>query len=83
MGFPRDLLWINIFGTEEFTMMQVSMSAEDPRVELSREFFGALLALAAVMLLWWERHKFTVDLPSPTAETTSSPPGIREESDGS
>ena len=76
-------LWINIFGQEEFTMMQVSMSAEDPRVELSREFFGALLALAAVMLLWWERRKFTADLPSPAGKSSSSPPGIREESDES
>ncbi len=76
-------LWINIFGAEEFTMMQVSMSAEDPRVELSREFFGALLALAAVTLLWWERRKFAAAVPSPTGETTSSPPGVREESDES
>ena len=76
-------LWINIFGTEEFTMMQVSMSAEDPRVELSREFFGALLALAAVTLLWWERRKFAAAAPCPAGETASSPPGIREDPDES
>jgi len=69
-------LWINIFGKEEFTMMQVSMSATDPRVELSREFFGALLALAAVTLLWWERRKFA-------ATASSSPPGSGGEVDES
>ena len=51
-------LWINIFGKEEFTMMQVSMSATDPRVELSREFFGALIALLGVVVLWWQGRKF-------------------------
>jgi len=51
-------LWINIFGTEEFTMMQVSMSSEDPRVELSREFFGALIALTGVAVLWWQGRRF-------------------------
>ena len=38
----------NLTGDRPFTMGQESMSAEDPRVELSREFFGALIALAAV-----------------------------------
>ncbi len=42
-------LYQNLFGKEDFTMMQQSMSAEDPRVELSREFFGAVLALAGVV----------------------------------
>lgn len=51
-------LWINLFGQEEFTMMQVSMSSDDPRVELSREFFGALIALAGVTLLWWQGRRF-------------------------
>lgn len=51
-------LWINIFGPQEFTMMQVSMSSEDPRVELSREFFGALFALAGVTFLWWQGRRF-------------------------
>lgn len=45
-------LYQNVFGKEDFTMTQVSMSAEDPRVELSREFFGALIALAGVALLF-------------------------------
>jgi hypothetical protein len=45
-------LFENVFGGREFTMTQASMSAEDPRVELTREFFGALIALAGVGLLW-------------------------------
>jgi glucan phosphoethanolaminetransferase (alkaline phosphatase superfamily) len=51
-------LWTNLFGGQSFTMVQKSMSAADPRVELTREFFGALLALAAGGVLWWERVKF-------------------------
>lgn len=42
-------LWENIFGDEPATMAQESMSAEDPRVELTREFFGAVIALAGVI----------------------------------
>ena len=61
-------LWINIFGKEEFTMMQVSMSATDPRVELSREFFGALIALGGVILLWWQGRKY-----GSAARTTGEP----------
>lgn len=45
-------LWENVFGDKAFTMTQESMSAEDPRVELSREFFGAVIALAGVTILW-------------------------------
>ncbi len=41
-------LYENVFGEKSFTMTQASMSASDPRVELSREFFGALIALAGV-----------------------------------
>lgn len=49
----------NLFGEDEFTMTQVSMSAEDPRVELTREFFGALIAFVAVLylLLIQRKHK--------------------------
>ena len=57
-------LWDNLTGQEDFTMTQVSMSAEDPRVELSREFFGALIALAGVGFLAWERKRFA-KAPSP------------------
>lgn len=50
-------LYENLVGEKEFTMTQVSMSAEDPRVELSREFFGAVIALAGVGLIAWENRK--------------------------
>ena len=40
---------------ENFDMTQTSMSAENPEVELSREFFGALLALTSVGYLYWQR----------------------------
>lgn len=49
-------LYENFFGEESFTMTQTSMSAEDPRVELSREFFGAVIALAGVGLLAWQNR---------------------------
>lgn len=45
-------LWENLFGGRDFTLTQASMSADDPRVELSREFGGALIALAGVAVLW-------------------------------
>ena len=57
-------LWINIFGQDTFTMMQVSMSSADPRVELSREFFGALIALAGIAALWWQGRRFGLGVPT-------------------
>ncbi|MEJ6829846.1 MAG: transmembrane 220 family protein [Akkermansiaceae bacterium] len=50
-------LWNNLFGEEPFTMTQVSMSAEDPRVELTREFFGAVIALVAVAFQFWQSRR--------------------------
>lgn len=50
-------LYENVFGAKDFTMTQASMSAEDPRVELTREFFGALIALAGVVILWRREKK--------------------------
>ena len=50
-------LYENVFGGKDFTMTQASMSAEDPRVELTREFFGALIALAGVAILWRREKK--------------------------
>ncbi|MDF1737599.1 MAG: transmembrane 220 family protein [Verrucomicrobiales bacterium] len=47
----------NLFGEEDFTMTQVSMSAEDPRVELTREFFGAVIALLGVIGLWFSESR--------------------------
>jgi len=49
-------LFQNLFGEENFSMTQVSMTAEDPRVELTREFFGALIAFAAVLYLLMKRR---------------------------
>ena len=47
----------NLFGDDDFTMTQVSMTAEDPRVELTREFFGALIAFGAVLYLLLMQRK--------------------------
>lgn len=54
----------NLLGDEDFTMTQTSMSAEDPRVELTREFFGAVIALVGVAALWFgQRRKKTATSP--------------------
>jgi len=50
-------LYENLFGGERFTMMQASMTAEDPRVEMSREFFGALIAMLAALALWFHQRR--------------------------
>jgi len=50
-------LWENLFGAKEATILKDSMNPDDPRVELSREFFGALIALVAAGLLWLQRRK--------------------------
>ena len=50
-------LWDNLFGEESFSMTQTSMSAADPRVELTREFFGAVIALAAVLFQLWQNKR--------------------------
>lgn len=55
MGTTLPGLWENIVGESAFTMTAASMSAEDPRVELSREFFGALIALGGVVGLLLQR----------------------------
>lgn len=57
MGRSGPGLYENVFGEKDFSMTQLSMSAEDPRVELSREFFGALIALSAVGFLYFQRRK--------------------------
>lgn len=49
-------LYENLAGDREFTMTQASMSASDPRVELSREFFGAVIALAGVGAIAWQNR---------------------------
>jgi hypothetical protein len=50
-------LYENLAGEKDFTITQESMSAEDPRVELSREFFGAVIALAGIGLIAWENRR--------------------------
>ena len=50
-------LYQNLFGSESFNMTQSSMSAKDPRVELSREFLGAVIAMLGVVWIWWQRRK--------------------------
>jgi len=57
MAMSGSGLWANIFSKESFNMAQTSMSAEDPRVELTREFFGALLALAGVIFQLWQSRR--------------------------
>lgn len=52
-------LWENIFGEQPFTLTEYSMSAADPRVELTRECLGALIALVGVAILYWERKTFS------------------------
>jgi len=72
MGRTGGGVWENLFGGQEFTMMGASMSATDPRVELSREFFGALIALAGVALLWWESRKYAITANGPGNEVKES-----------
>jgi len=50
-------LWENVSGDKPFTMTGESMSGTDPRVELTREFFGAVIALAAVLFQFWQNKK--------------------------
>ncbi len=57
MGRTGPGLYENVFGEESFTMTQVSMTAADPRVELTREFFGAVIALAGVVLLVFQNRR--------------------------
>ena len=50
-------VWENFFGDQPATMAQESMSAADPRVELIREFFGAVITLTAVIFQFWQTKK--------------------------
>lgn len=49
-------LYQNLFHAESFTMTGASMSPERSEVELSREFFGAVIGLAGLSFLWWQRR---------------------------
>ena len=59
LGRTAPGLWENITGDETFNITQASMSADDPRVELSREFFGALIALFGVAIIALENTRWT------------------------
>ncbi len=48
LGRTAPGVWENLTGDRPFAITQAGMSADDPRVELSREFFGALIALFGV-----------------------------------
>ncbi len=48
----------NLSGDDGFVLTGTQMSARMPWVELSREFFGALIALAATGLLWRQRRSW-------------------------
>jgi len=50
-------LYENLFGERPFSMTQVSMSGADPRVELTREFFGAVIALVGVVFQLWQNTR--------------------------
>ena len=52
-------LWENIFGEKSFTMTGESMSGTDQRVELTREFFVAVIALAGVTFQWSQNKKLS------------------------
>ena len=43
-----------------FTLTKAGMSPDRSEVELTREFFGALIALAGVSFLWWQRNKVSL-----------------------
>ncbi|MEM0896618.1 MAG: transmembrane 220 family protein [Verrucomicrobiota bacterium] len=62
-------IWTNLTGEQGFEMTKTSMAPQRAHVEQSREFFGAVIALAAVGFLWWQRssasqnHKDPVENP--------------------
>lgn len=57
LGRTAPGLWENITGDRAFNITQGSMSANDARIELSREFFGALLALVSVGIVAFENTR--------------------------
>ena len=62
MGRTGPGLYENVFGEKSFTMTQMSMSAEDPRVELTREFFGAVIALAGIGGLFLQERRRSIKM---------------------
>lgn len=57
LGRTAPGLWENLIGDEAFDMTQAGMAADDPRIELSREFFGALIALVGVGIIAFENAR--------------------------
>ena len=54
--------------SSEFDMAQESMNPEKPQIEITREFFGALIGIAALGFLWWQARKISYSDGSPTAQ---------------
>jgi hypothetical protein len=52
LGRTAPGMWENLTGEAPFTLTQSGMSSSDPRVELSREFLGAIIALVSLAGLW-------------------------------
>ncbi|MEM9480112.1 MAG: transmembrane 220 family protein [Verrucomicrobiota bacterium] len=48
-------VWTNLTGDQGFEVTKTSMAPTRAHVEQSREFFGAVIALAAVGFLFWQR----------------------------
>ena len=57
LGRTAPGVWENLTGDRPFSITQAGMSADDPRVELSREFFGALIALLGVAVVATENRR--------------------------
>ena len=52
-------LYRNLFESDTFTMTGASMAPSRSEVELSREFFGALIGLLGITFLRWQAKKAT------------------------
>jgi hypothetical protein len=62
MGRTGPGLYENLTGERSFSMAQTSMTSEDPRVELTREFFGAMIALAGVGGLFLQERRRSIKM---------------------
>jgi len=67
MGRTATGLWDNITGDGAFSMAQANMSADDPRVERTRELFGALIALLGVGIIAFKNTRWARPTDSPSA----------------
>ena len=65
-------MWENLTGEAPFTLTDRSMTASDPRVELSREFLGTVIALLAIAVAWWQSRRPGARTPEETARLISS-----------